>query len=295
MKNREEKVLSNQCRICGASAEYSHYGVISCYACQIFFRRHANSSKVPSLNLLQSDKSLLTQNQWRLIFNLCNVCNESNLFSTGQLLFNTYYDSKSTNIVDETLMNEFLVSVYETVRTYLHLNDDRSIILHSAANNITCLTGSFVLSYCHLLFVDAFENTINLRFGKNTINIHHWADKFIDSDVVLIKLSISLFAVSQYTYLYSPNMLKDLTNPINILEIQNKYAEVIWIYLLYRYGYYEAIKRFLKLTLWFIAGWFLSYDGQKSMKHVNSVHTVVEQTELKLILDDVDQIVEENK
>ncbi|CAF1203909.1 unnamed protein product [Rotaria sordida] len=208
---------------------------------------------VPSLNLLQSDKSLLTQNQWRLIFNLCNVCNESNLFSTGQLLFNTYYDSKSTNIVDETLMNEFLVSVYETVRTYLHLNDDRSIILHSAANNITCLTGSFVLSYCHLLFVDAFKNTINLRFGKNAINIHYWADKFIDSDVVLIKLSISLFAVSQYTYLYSPNMLKDLTNLINILEIQNKYAEVIWIYLLYRYGYYETIKRFLKLTLWFIA------------------------------------------
>ncbi len=46
VKHDKSKVLSNQCRICGAPAVYSYFGVISCHACKIFFRRNAEQRQV---------------------------------------------------------------------------------------------------------------------------------------------------------------------------------------------------------------------------------------------------------
>jgi len=132
-------------------------------------------------------------------------------------------------------------------------------------------------------------------YGKRTVDIHLWAMKFIDPDIVLVKLAFSLFALTENTYSYSSNISNNLTNPINILEIQSKYAEITWKYLLYRYGHYEAVKRFLNLISWFGAITIFMFHAQTLALHVNDVNSLVEQTELSLILDDVDEILETNK
>ena len=119
--------------------------------------------------------------------------------------------------------------------------------------------------------------------------------KYIDPDIVLLKLALSLFAFSENTYSYSPNISTDLTNSLIILEIQNKYAEITWKYLLYKYGYHQAVKRFLKLTIWLEAMNIIISHAQSLSLYVNDINSLVEQTELTLILDDVDQILETNK
>ncbi len=43
---KKSKILSHECRICGVPAECSYFGVISCDACKIFFRRNANAGQV---------------------------------------------------------------------------------------------------------------------------------------------------------------------------------------------------------------------------------------------------------
>jgi hypothetical protein len=42
IKISKSKQLIHECRICGAPAEYSYFGVISCDSCKIFFRRNAH-------------------------------------------------------------------------------------------------------------------------------------------------------------------------------------------------------------------------------------------------------------
>ncbi|CAF3443179.1 unnamed protein product [Rotaria socialis] len=88
---------------------------------------------------------------------------------------------------------------------------------------------------------------------------------------------------------------RDLTNPIHILEIQNKYAEVAWKYLLYRYCYRESVKRFLNLIIWLTSINILLAHARTLVLHVNDIDCVIEQTELTFILDDVDEIVERNE
>ncbi len=43
---RKPKAISSQCKICGASARYSYFSVISCQSCKVFFRRNAQNVKV---------------------------------------------------------------------------------------------------------------------------------------------------------------------------------------------------------------------------------------------------------
>jgi hypothetical protein len=43
---RQRKTVPTECRICGASAQYSHFGVITCQSCKIFFRRNGNNEQV---------------------------------------------------------------------------------------------------------------------------------------------------------------------------------------------------------------------------------------------------------
>jgi hypothetical protein len=192
------------------------------------------------------------------------------------------------------------VSIYETAGAYLRVNDDirklpyedRCIILRNAADNVCCMGGSFIMQHCLLYGLDTYLRAMNTKYGKHTMDIHIWARKFIDQDVTLIKLAISLFAFSENNACYYLNSSNDLTNPLHIFEIQNKYADVTWKYLLYKYDFRDAIKRFLNVTLWLTSMNILAVHARSLAVHVSDIDTVIEETELKLILDDVDKIVE---
>ncbi|CAF3128610.1 unnamed protein product [Rotaria sp. Silwood2] len=256
-----------------------------------------------TLNLLKSDQSILTINQLTLLSNLFNCYKESQILPFTQRLTDTHIVSEFTCAMYEALVEEFLVSVYETAGAYLRSNDDlrhlschdRSIILRSAADNVCCMGGAFIMQHCHLYGLNSFLKAMNAKYGKHTMDIHIWAKKFIDPDVVLVKLSISLFAFSENTCCYYSNTLNNLTNSIDILKIQNKYAEVTWKYLLYKYGHYEAVKRFLNITLWLAAMNILIGHNRTLKVHVHDIDSIVEQTELTLILDDADEIIETNQ
>ncbi|CAF3623845.1 unnamed protein product [Rotaria sp. Silwood1] len=256
----------------------------------------------PEREILQSDRSLLTTDQWTLLSNLFHIYNESQLSSIGQCLIDTSAVLQSTNISCQSLMQEFLTCIYETTGTYLRFNDDlrklsfdnRSITLSNVANNVSCLDCAFVVQNFHLFALEIFSNTLEVMYGKPTVDIYRWTMKFIDLDIVLIKLALSLFAFSGNTCSYSPNISTELTDPIIILEIQNKYAEITWKYLLYRYGHYQAVQRFLNIISWLEALTIFVFHTQNLTTYINEIDLLAEQTELTLILDDIDQILPTN-
>ena len=251
------------------------------------------------MSLLESDKSLLTSNQWTLLSNLLNCYNDYKLLLYGQRLMDACNNLQFTNIIDPILIGEYLSSIYDTTGIYLHSNydicqlpfDDRTILLRGAANNVASTIAAFGATYFHLLSLEPILNIMLNMYGRRIVDIHRWAMKFLDPDIVLIKLAISIFALSETTYSYLPDISTHLTNPLLILEIQNRYVEITWKYLLYRYGHYQAVKRFLNLTLWFNALILFMYYGQSITTHVNDINSLIEQTEITLILDDVDQII----
>ncbi|CAF5010240.1 unnamed protein product, partial [Rotaria sp. Silwood1] len=127
-------------------------------------------TKLPTLNLLSSDQSLLTTDQWTLLRNLFNCYQESQIIPFSQRLIDTYDIAQSNYITYQTLVDEFLASIYKTAEIYLCSNDDlrklssdnRYVILRSAADNVCCMGGAFIVLHCRLNLLDAFLNTLTI-------------------------------------------------------------------------------------------------------------------------------------
>jgi hypothetical protein len=112
--------------------------------------------------------------------------------------------------------------------------------------------------------------------------------KFIDPNIIIAKLVLSLFAFSNHISILSSHMTIKPFNTLAIFQIQNIYAEVTWNYLIYKYGYDQSIQRFNNLIQCLLAATMTVADAQNNENHVNEITSLVEQTELSLVLDDLD-------
>lgn len=230
--------------------------------------------------------------------NLIHIYQEAKLLAVGEQLMALGNSMEATPSIYEQQVFHFLSCIYQTSGEYLHANGDlcrlsckdRSIILRSAADNVTCVGAIFAIHQCRLFDLDMFTKTMSTIYGERTVELHRQAAKFIDTDLVLIKLAISLFAVSELTSFYSPSSSPStmFTDTRAILQIQNKYAEVTWKYLLGRHGHRQAVKIFLNVTRWFLAISACLSHSQSLLKHTSDLDDLVENTELALLMDGVD-------
>ena len=255
------------------------------------------------MNLLDSDISTLTTDQWSLLSNLIQIYQESQLVCIAQRLTQTHLnttDRSSIDLIYGKLIQEWMMSVCETTSRYLRLNsdichlppDDRSLIIRTAAANVSCMGGTLASQNYPLYEIKEFTGALTNIYGQDVTDKHRWSMKFMDSDPVLLKLGLSLFVFSELNYSYTSSTSTDSINPLNVVKVQNKYAEVTWTHLLYRYGHDQAVRRFNNLISWFLATTVYMDDVQNVSLRVNDVTSLVEETELKLVLDDVDRIVE---
>ncbi|CAF1438834.1 unnamed protein product [Adineta steineri] len=256
--------------------------------------------KLSILNSLKPDHSLLTTSQWTLLSNLYNSYDVNQLSFFGQCLVDTHNSLQPMNVTYERLVENFILSMYEATGRYLRSNEDickisfadRSILLLNAADNISCMASIFIVHHFDLFCQDSFLKIITEKFGSHGISLTLWTMKFINPDIIIFKLALSLFALSKTIYLYSPNISIDSTNSSTIFHIQNKYAEVTWKYLNYRYGWYDAVKHFYNIVYWLIALTTGMFHVQTYSTHVDNIDSLVELTELTLILDDAEEIIE---
>ncbi|CAF4147062.1 unnamed protein product [Adineta steineri] len=258
------------------------------------------SKKLSILNSLKPDHSLLTTNQWTLLSNLYNNFDESQLVFLGKSLVDTHNSLQPMNVSYQRLVEKFSLSNYEATGRYLCLNDDicklsfndRSILLRNAADNVSCMAAAFIVHHFDLLSLDSYLKIMTAMYGDGGLSLVQWTMQFTSPDIIIFKLALSLFALSKTTYLYSPNISIDSTNSSAIFHIQNKYAEVTWKYLNYRYGWYGAVKHFHSITYWLMALTMLMCPVQTFSTHVDNIDSLVELTELTLVLSDVEEIVD---
>ncbi|CAF1356726.1 unnamed protein product [Adineta steineri] len=259
------------------------------------------SEKLSILNSLKPDHSLLTGSQWTLLSNLYNTFDEFQLSLLGKTLVDAHYSLQPMKVTYERLVENFVLSTYEATGRYLRLNDDicklsfnnRSIVLRNAADNISHMAAMFIIYNFDLFSLDSFLKLTKAKYDNHVISLTLWEMKFINPDIIIFKLALSLFSLSKTTYLYSPDIPLDSTNSSAIFHIQNKYAEVTWKYLNYRYGWYEAVKHFHNIIHLLMALTMVIIHVQNFSTHVDSIDSLVELTELTLILDDVEKIIEE--
>ncbi|UJR17932.1 hypothetical protein I4U23_004831 [Adineta vaga] len=256
----------------------------------------------PTKNLLETDQSLLDSNQWMLLSNLVHAYEESEIFSISQHLFDAHTLHEFSSPMCQLIEDDFIILNYEATGRYLRLNNDlsklsfndRSVVYHDAAHKLCCIGSGFAIHSYHLLDLNTFSNSMAIRYGQCAVDLQRQAMNFIDPDIILVKLGFSLFTFTENFYNYFSNDSIGATHPIEIFQLQSKYADVTWKYLLYKYGYYQSVRRFLNLISWLMASTVFVFHAQTNIEHVNEIDLLVEKLELKLFLDEVDQLFEMN-
>ncbi|CAF1178889.1 unnamed protein product, partial [Rotaria sordida] len=190
----------------------------------------------PTLNLLRSDQSTLAIDQWNLISNLSHCYDEYSGILLGehyireQNLLPLKLRFKSASMIEFfQILLDTSQSIYKNNQDFLSLSEyDRSILLHSTFIYTSILGGQ--------------PATIELIGNPNAAAANKRIAKRMDFDMITMKLFLAIISFSTIRCtIYSNTPLENLSKIKKILDIQNKYIELLWRYLLYKYNFERSV------------------------------------------------------
>jgi hypothetical protein len=147
--------------------------------------------------------------------------------------------------------------------------------------------GIFDANYC--------KNTLLPLYGDDNVRTTKRISLLIDDDVTLVKLMLVTLTFSSncFTITERNNETNDslLYGTFRLFGSQNVYAEVLWRYMLYKYGFWEAVRRFDALIKIAIDSIKLSSDIYDSNQvHQDFTDEISELSERALKLNDSENV-----
>lgn len=261
------------------------------------FRSYSNKiTKFQTKNLLENDKSTLTTNEWTLISNISNCYNEYSGLHVCQIYLNQQTNLpikmrfKSLSIIEilQRLMN-CSQTLYEKNQDFRNLsNDDRSLLVSNTCGYISSLSTTFITKQIGIMDSSTYYETLEFISSKQATQMTKYISQRIHPDILVIKIFLSIVSFSttsmtMYSHLSTTTTTTtNLSNIRQIVEIQNRYIEILWKYLIYKYDYQRAIESICDLLRCCFAlheGLIIANDVQW---YSDSVTNLVQQTESNL-------------
>ncbi|CAF1064462.1 unnamed protein product [Rotaria sp. Silwood1] len=248
----------------------------------------------PTLNLLQSDQSTLTVDQWNLLSNLSHCYNEHSGLSIGE---NFMYQQnklplklrfKSAPVIEFFRMElDQTQLLYKNNRDFVDLSeDDRSILLHYSFKYTATISANFIYHQIGLCNYPAFYDTVALVSNPDVAIATKRIQSLLNFDIITMKLFLAILSFSTISYITDTSTSsKNYTNMKQILNIQDRYIELTWKYLLYKNTYGEVIKYFSDLVRYFFAIHDALIKARTVQWLADEIDSLVKQTKRTLISD----------
>ncbi|CAF1176481.1 unnamed protein product, partial [Didymodactylos carnosus] len=218
--------------------------------------KHNNNGKIiHTLSLLSNDKSNLTQDDWRHLNNII-ISHEQNV---KPIVFNRH-SIKTTTVNDfvnnKTVWVQQLSSYFKHIPEFQQLNANDQILLFKY-NFFTLVPINIVLIKRILAPVlppcnaDHTSFMISIHgeelYRKMRENIHMIS--LFQHDPVIIKLMLIIVLFSGCLLTTTSQIETNcIQNMSQIYEAQNFYAKLLWNYMEYTFGEFEAISTFTMLV-----------------------------------------------
>jgi hypothetical protein len=262
------------------------------------------------LDLLENDRSLLTTEQWSYLSNVTHLYDrKSPVFNVRNLL----KDELSYPIKVRCKMavkNMFIImsTMYEGILPFIeqisHFNnlsvDDRSALMERNLKTAGGYSGIIICRDAEFCSSLTFKIGFSLVYGSVLMDDAIKTNNRADPDNTLIKLLLptlvfstgsdlylSKISSSKNVYLESDGSIDQyrlLSNIKYVLIIQNFYVEILFKYMIFRYGYEEAALRFAGLIKNCLDQTMCALSAAEIQKHEQLIQTIVKQTETSIHL-----------
>ncbi|CAF4222834.1 unnamed protein product, partial [Rotaria sordida] len=191
-------------------------------------RRLNEPEQFPTLNLLQSDQSMLTIDQWNLLSNLSHCYDEHSGLSIGERfmleqnalpLKLRFKKEEIKKLIQITLDRSQLL--YKNNQDFLSLSaDDRSILFHTTFTHTAHLSADMINYKIQLMNYPAYFHVIEMLTNPSLMPVVRRIADRLDFDMIIMKLFLVIlsFSTTRYT-VYSNTPPVNLSNIKEILRI----------------------------------------------------------------------------
>ena len=203
------------------------------------------------MNLLRADQSTLTVDQWNLLVNLSHCYDDHTGLSFGEQYMSEQHNLppklrfKISSILELfQLVLDTTQSLYKNNEDFLSLStNDRSILLHGTLLRTASISSNFIAYKIQLLNEPAYFDAIQVISPAGLVSVVRRLSQRLNFDMTVMKLFLAILSFSTFRYTIYPNSSSaNFSNIQQILGIQDRYIEVTWRYLLYKYDHEQAVK-----------------------------------------------------
>lgn len=212
------------------------------------------------MDLLNTDRSLLTNYEWTI---LSNVIHAYDKFDPTVKVID---DAKSLDILpreylfDSTPTHNLFTTYYTTARLFLASSPDYKVLTSEEQCSLLKrnLTGLFI--FCaeincrdlHMLDHPVWNNTLTYTLGSDLVERKRYLNNRLELDTTLIKLMLITIAFSSNCFMLDERQTIHndhlLYGTFRLFGSQNVFVEILWKYMLYRYGYRDTVLKFTQLV-----------------------------------------------
>jgi hypothetical protein len=194
----------------------------------------------------------------------------SAIFNITKLFFSTFQP-----LVERTPYFRHLT--LDTCRTLLRCN----------SATFGTINSFFIIREVNALDYPAFLTGCNTIYGHETIESLRKFSRQLEHNGTLVKLMLLILAFSTNSSAIVFDCSKDIksiSSSIFIFDIQNMFITMFWKYLVYQYGFFEAIRWFNSFIKYILAVIQSMYERENAQHNV-MVNTVIEQTTRLLTIE----------
>lgn len=214
---------------------------------------------------MNKDRSILTFEEWNLLSNIIHAYDEQNLITQTQ---NTLREqsclplkirSKLSYTFD--IINSYFKSIQPFLERIPYFNESSFDIRRLMIENNLYGTGSFNSSFI-VLEAKALDNDFYTKacieiYGEEFVRKGQRLITRMESNGTLIKIMLVILAFSTNSSLILPDHISNLSytstrNSLNLIRIQDIFIKILWKYLIYQYGFIEAIRRLDNLIKFYL-------------------------------------------
>jgi hypothetical protein len=215
--------------------------------------------QLPTLDLLRNDRSSLTTAQWTLLSNVLHAYDTFSLLPTLHQILNNLSSSSYEVRFDARNALAIIGCIYTSMQSFVQSTPDFQILTVNEQWSLFERNLHGISGLCSsLVFRDTnfFENSecyqsYAVVYGSHVMKQSHRLIKQLDRNSTLLKLILITIAFSPNCFIVDvhENMNNDslVHGAFRLLGSQNVFVELLWKYMLYRYGYHEAVLRFTGL------------------------------------------------
>ncbi|UJR17333.1 hypothetical protein I4U23_004228 [Adineta vaga] len=249
----------------------------------------------PTINLLRSDQSTMTVDQWNLLSNLLHCYDEHSGFLVADryvrdqnvLPIKSRYKVNSLNDLFGSMMAGAQL-LFEKNADFLSLSPhDQSILLHGRLKYVGGLGSALLLRHIGLYQNPTFYTNLLTIYGSTVVSASKYTSELLDHDVIFVKLMLAVVTFSTFDCTnYNINISSDnLDNSNAVLSIQNMYIELAWQYILHKYGHIRAVMSFSNLLRCIFTINSAIVEVIRNTEWTNMVDDIIKRTEASLSLN----------